>query len=53
MNEDSIDAFPLPTKRQAVGQLPSIRSFATYQGERGHLASHQSYLALHLNKCER
>lgn len=36
-------------KRQAVDQLPPIRSFATYQREREHLASHQSYLALHFN----
>ena len=35
------------TKRQAVDQLLPIRSFATYQREREHLASHQSYLALH------
>ena len=37
-------------KRQAVDQLPPIRSFVTYQREREHLASHQSYLALHFVK---
>ena len=37
-------------KRQADDQLPPIRSFATYQREREHLASHQSYLALHFAK---
>ena len=41
-------------KKQAVDQLPPIRSFATYQREREHLASHQSYLALHFNeKCDK
>ena len=36
-------------KRQAVDKLLPIRSFATCQRERKHLASHQSYLALHFN----